>query len=311
MVNRFHFQFPASAEILLALALWGAGLWGVAAGHACILQNLYFFAWYPYILFLDGLLGRLRGRAWLRHRPGAFLRLGLWSVTVWFIFEAANLVLKNWAYVGLTAAWWLRWPGYVLAFATVLPGILLTAQVLEALGAWGGVRGRPLGAGLAWQPLSLLLGTASLVLPLAFPRYAFPLVWVAFFFLLDPFSALLGGDSLIARFLAGERRQHLCLLAAGLICGLWWEFWNSLATAKWVYTLPVLNFCKIFEMPVLGYLGFLPFALEAAVMYNFAKALEARVLTTPARRRRAWLVQGAFWLLMAAALDAWTVISYQ
>jgi hypothetical protein len=311
MVNRFHFQFPASAEILLALALWGAGLWGVAAGHADILQNLYFFAWYPYILFLDGLLGRLQGRAWLRHRPGAFLRLGLWSVTVWFIFEAANLVLKNWGYVGLTAAWWLRWPGYVLAFATVLPGILLTAQVLETLGAWGGVRGRPLRTGLAWQPLSLLLGTASLVLPLAFPRYAFPLVWVAFFFLLDPLTALLGGDSLITRFLKGERRQHLCLLTAGLICGLWWEFWNSLATAKWVYTLPVLNFCKIFEMPVLGYLGFLPFALEAAVMYNFAKALEARVLTSPQRRRRAWLVQGAFWFLMCAALDAWTVISYQ
>ena len=300
-----------SWEIWLALGLWAAGLGGVAQGNHYILQYLYFFAWYPYLLFLDGLLLRFTGKSWLRHRPREFLRLCFWSVTVWLIFEAANLVLKNWAYVGLTSVGWLRWPGYALGFATVLPGILLTAQVLMALGAWGGVRGRPRKEGLAWEPFSLLVGTGFLVLPLTFPRYAFPLIWGAFFFLLDPLVALLGGRSLIARFLQGKRREHLCLLAAGGLCGLWWEAWNSLATAKWVYTLPVLNFWKVFEMPVLGYLGFLPFALEVAVMYNFLKALEARVLTTAPRRRRATLVQGAFWILMFAALDAWTVISFQ
>jgi hypothetical protein len=305
-------NLPGGAwEIWLALGLWAAGLWGAVTGHKDIQQYLYFFAWYPYLLFLDGLLFRLEGKSWLRQRPREFLRLGGWSVTVWLIFEAANLALKNWAYVGLTSVRWLRWGGYALAFATVLPGILLTAQVLMALGAWKGRRGRPLAPGRAWEPLSLLGGTAFLVLPLTFPRYAFPLIWGAFFLLLDPLVALLGGPSLIKRFLEGERREHLCFLAAGGLCGLWWEAWNFLATAKWVYTLPVLNFWKVFEMPLPGYLGFLPFALEAAVMYNFLQALEDRVWTTPARRRRAALAQGAFWVLMFAALDACTVISYQ
>jgi hypothetical protein len=99
-------------------------------------------------------------------------------------------------------------------------------------------------------------------------------------------------------------------LAAGLICGLWWEAWNYFAITKWVYTLPVLNFWKVFEMPLLGFLGFPPFALECAVMYNFLKALDDRVLTTPRRQRNAWLIQVAFWLVMFAAMDAWTVISY-
>ena len=137
------------------------------------------------------------------------------------------------------------------------------------------------------------------------------LVWGAGFFLLDPFVKLLGGRSLIQAWLDGERREHLCLLAAGLLCGLWWEAWNYPAAAKWVYTLPVLNFGKIFEMPVLGYLGFAPFALESAVMYNFMRALDERVLVTAQRCRYAILIQLAFWLVMFAALDARTVISFQ
>jgi len=286
------------------------GLWGIISGQKALLQYLYFFAWYPYIVFLDGLLFRLQGQSWLLNQPRALLQMFFWSISVWLIFEALNLVLKNWGYVAVVPIGWVRWGGYLLAFATVLPGVLLTAQVLDALGAFQGLKARPFTLG-AWQPASLLVGTAFLVLPLVFPRYAFPLVWGAFFFLLDPFCELLGGDSLIVRFVQGERREHLCLLAAGLICGLWWESWNYFAITRWVYTLPVLNFGKVFEMPFLGYLGFPPFALEAAVMYNFLRVLDERVLTTPKRRRNALLVHGAFWLVMFAAMDACTVISYQ
>lgn len=50
---------------------------------------------------------------------------------------------------------------------------------------------------------------------------------------------------------------------------------------------------------------------RGAVMYNFMQALDERVLTTPRQKRNAWLVQLVFWLVMFAALDAWTVISYQ
>jgi hypothetical protein len=305
-----HLRYLANIEIALALAGWAAGLWGIWRGEAIILQYLYFFAWYPYIAFLDGLLFRLRNHSWLLTQPRKFLQMFFWSVTVWLIFEALNLALKNWGYVAVTPIGWVRWAGYALAFATVLPGVLLTAQVIDALGAWKGLKARPFNPG-NWQPVSLMVGAACLILPLVFPRYAFPLVWGAFFFLLDPFCDLWGGPSLIARFAAGERREHLCLLAAGLVCGLWWEAWNYFAITKWVYIFPVLNFAKVFEMPVLGFLGFPPFALEGAVMVNFLMALDDRVLTTPRRRRYALLVQGAFWLLMFAAMDAWTVISYQ
>jgi hypothetical protein len=305
-----NLRYLANLELALALAGWAIGLWGMGRGDKLILQYLYFFAWYPFIVFLDGVLFRLRGDAWILTRPRQFLKMLFWSVTVWLVFEALNLYLKNWGYVGVIPIGWLRWGGYAVAFATVLPGVLFTAQILEALGAFKGIKGRPFNPG-AWQPASLLLGVALLILPLTFPRYAFPLIWGAFFFLLDPFCWLWGGDSLIARFAGGERRQHLCLLAAGLICGVWWEAWNWFALTRWVYTLPVLNCAKVFEMPLPGYLGFPPFALEAAVMYNFLNALDERILITPRRRRFSYALQLAFWILMFAAMDGWTVISYQ
>jgi hypothetical protein len=305
-----NLRYLANLELILALAGWAVGLWGIITGQQAILSYLYFFAWFPYIACLDGLLFHLRGRNWLLDRPRDFFQLFLWSTTVWLVFEALNLVLHNWGYVAAAPSGWVRWGGYAVAFATVMPGIFLTAQVLEALGTFRNRQARAINLG-PWQPVSLLLGLALLILPLVIPRYAFPLIWGAFFFLLDPFCWLLGGESLIARFAGGERREPLCLLAAGLICGLWWEAWNWFAITKWVYTLPVLNFWKVFEMPLLGFLGFPPFALECAVMYNFLKVLDERVLTTPRQRRRAWLIQAAFWLVMFAALDAWTVLSYQ
>lgn len=303
-----HYQ--ALGQIILALVIWTAALVGVSWGWEPFSTWLFHFAWWPLLLFLDGLLIRLQGHSVLFNGPGRLLRWCGWSVTIWLVFEAFNLILHNWRYVGLVPDWRLRWPGYVLAFATVGPGILLAARVLQALGAWRSAQGRPRYLG-TWQPPVLLAGVALLILPLIQPKYAFPLIWVAPILLLDPCCELLGGPSLIARWLAGERREHLCLVTAGLLCGVWWELWNYPAVAKWVYSLPILNFGKIFEMPALGYLGFLPFALEVAVLYNFFQALDDRVLTTTRARRLAWMLQGAFWILMFWAIDTWTVISFR
>ena len=67
----------------------------------------------------------------------------------------------------------------------------------------------------------------------------------------------------------GSLRKFYLLLLGGFICGVLWEFWNYWALAKWVYTIPLVGKLKIFEMPLLGYIGFPPFAVECYVMYNF------------------------------------------
>jgi hypothetical protein len=65
----------------------------------------------------------------------------------------------------------------------------------------------------------------------------------------------------------------LSLMLAGYICGFFWEFWNYWAYTKWYYTVPILQNIKVFEIPVVGFLAYGPFALELYVMYNFVRLL--------------------------------------
>jgi hypothetical protein len=73
----------------------------------------------------------------------------------------------------------------------------------------------------------------------------------------------MAGRPSLMRFTADrDWRMVLILFAATLCCGFFWEMWNMYSWPKWIYTFPYLNQCKIFEMPVAGYLGYLPFGLE-------------------------------------------------
>ena len=83
-------RYLANLEIALALTGWAVGLWGIIGSEKIILQYLYFFAWYPYIACLDGVLFRLRGNSWLLTRPRQFLQMLFWSITVWLVFEACR-----------------------------------------------------------------------------------------------------------------------------------------------------------------------------------------------------------------------------
>jgi hypothetical protein len=40
--------------------------------------------------------------------------------------------------------------------------------------------------------------------------------------------------------------------------------WNFYSLAKWKYSIPFVERFHLFEMPILGYAGYLPFGLECA-----------------------------------------------
>jgi hypothetical protein len=124
---------------------------------------------------------------------------------------------------------------------------------------------------------SIALGAAMLAWPLLWPSpYLAAPVFLGFIFLLDPINQWLGGESLANDVRAGDYRRLTNLLLSGLLCGILWEFWNYWASAKWHYTVPIMEHLKIFEMPVPGYLGFPAFALECFTMYVFVRTLWLR-----------------------------------
>lgn len=101
-------------------------------------------------------------------------------------------------------------------------------------------------------------------------------LWVGLIYLLDPINRWMGGPSLLADWRAGRYGRTAALMLGGATCGLLWEFWNYWAVAKWTYHLPFLGALeqyRYFEMPLLGFLGFLPFACECWVMANTILAL--------------------------------------
>ena len=97
---------------------------------------------------------------------------------------------------------------------------------------------------------------------LAFPRQAFPLVWTWGVFALDPLCTRLGQRSFAADLSRGDWRPWISLWAGGLLCGFFWELWNFWSYPKWIYHVPYVGVAKVFEMPLLGYLGYFPFAME-------------------------------------------------
>lgn len=229
----------------------------------------YIFAWWSYILIVDGLVYRCKGNSLIINRTGEFLLLVPWSVFIWLIFEAFNLYIKNWHYVRIIDIHWLRWLGYFMAYGTVLPGLFETTELLETAGLYKKSQIRALSPTRKWYGPFVFLGLAFFILPVIWPRYFFPLVWGCFIFLLEPLNHHFGGRSLMRDWEEGSIRKFYLLLTAGFICGILWELWNFWAGSKWIYTVPFVGRLKIFEMPIAGYLGFPPFAVESYVMYNF------------------------------------------
>jgi hypothetical protein len=231
-------------------------------------------AWTGYILLVDAIVWTRRGSSLIRNAPAELVFLAIVSIPLWLVFEFYNLFIDSWDYLNLPDPP-LRYFGYAWAFATICPAIFETADLVNTVRARASDRRRAVLTRMSGaQVASLVAGLVMLILPFIWPSpwLAAP-VWLGFIFLLDPINARLGADSLFAGHEGVWSRRAGSLMLAGLICGFLWEFWNYWARARWVYNVPILPDIKIFEMPVLGYLGFPAFALECFTMYVFARRL--------------------------------------
>ena len=278
-------------------------------------------AWWPYIMIADGLVYRRKGGSFLTRCPGEFVLLLPWSVCIWLVFELFNVVLNNWHYLLVPENIFQRWAGYALCYATVLPGLFETMDLLDAYGLFGKSQVRPISNSTNWYAPFVVTGLLFLTLSLLWPQFFFPLVWGIFIFLLEPLNHHLGSRSLMREWQQGTLRTFFLLLVAGAICGLLWEFWNFWAFTKWKYTVPYVGWLKVFEMPLLGFLGFPPFAVECYVMVSTISLLrQGRSWQDPtkpisqARPVRSILVGSAlvvFCLFAFHQIDVHTVASWR
>ncbi|MFN0009104.1 MAG: DUF4332 domain-containing protein [Planctomycetota bacterium] len=260
------------ARILVLLSTGILGLGQVALWLAIepLATWSYDLSWWALIFLADAVTCLRTGSSLFLARPRAFLVLAFWSGAFWLVFECVNLRLQNWYYVGIPRDLATRTLGVYFAFATVLPGVL---GIHTLLGAFASPHRRPPPRNAPSPRARALLtacGAAFLVLPLLFPSVAYPLIWGAPFLLLEPWLSTRDERSLLSRWRGGDRGPLYRLLLAGALCGAIWEFWNWRSPAKWIYTVPLFEEGKLFEMPYLGFVGFIPFALGC---HSAARAL--------------------------------------
>jgi len=227
--------------------------------------------WLAYIVVMNALTFRRTGRSPLTHQARSYLTLFPISAVFWWFFEYLNRFVQNWHYVGLST---LTAEEYVcramLPFATVLPAFAATRAWLASYPC--------LTTGLtSWRPpiirhphrlawLTLLLAATGLAGISLWPEYLFPLLWISPLIIIGAIRGLNGTPTLLNDPGRGDWRRLIQAAAAALVCGFFWEMWNVLSLEKWIYTVPFVARFHIFEMPLLGYTGYLPFGIECALI---------------------------------------------
>ena len=198
------------------------------------------------------------------------------SALFWWYFEYLNRFVHNWYYLGVETLS----PGqYVLfatlPFSTVLPAVLSTHELLKTY--------PKLSAGLteykkislpvrkvAALPVLLLAGLGLLGIGI-YSEYLYPLIWISPLIIITSIQHLTGRQTIFSPITEGNWQRIFLLAISALICGFFWEMWNIYSFAKWEYSIPFVQRFHIFEMPLLGYAGYLPFGLECGIIADLNK----------------------------------------
>ncbi|QRO00637.1 hypothetical protein JRI60_17165 [Archangium violaceum] len=226
--------------------------------------------WLAYILVINALTYRRTGRCMLMDRPRFFLMLFPVSATFWWFFEYLNRFVQNWYYVGtdLTAPEYF-WAA-TLPFATVLPAVLGTQEWLRSFP-------RLEGSFASFHPIRFSHPRLAAVVVLSisglglagigvWPDFLFPLLWVSPVLILVSLQALRGERHVLSDVATGDWRLVVSAALASVLCGFFWEMWNVHSLNKWIYSVPYVHRFLVFEMPLLGFAGYLPFGLECAAL---------------------------------------------
>lgn len=235
----------------------------------------FFPLWLGYCLAIDGLVFRRTGTSLLTRSPRKYTGLFLISAPAWWIFELFNLRTQNWAYLGaeiFTPFEYAFWT--TLSFSTVIPAVFGSAELFTSFHFVKRLkRGLVIGTDKRTTRTFFIFGWLMLTLLLVWPNIFFGFIWLSLYFILEPINVWLGNRSLAYTTQRGDWRPVIALWLGVLLTAFFWEMWNYYSYPKWIYHVPLGDWLHVFEMPLLGYGGYLPFALELYALYHFAIGL--------------------------------------
>ena len=257
--------------LLLAGIFWGLN-WGLEGPRT---YWGFFPMWLGYCLTVDGLVYWRTGTSLLTRSWQKYIGLFLISAPAWWLFEGINWRLQNWHYLGIEL--FSRWDFNLwstLSFTTVMPAVFGTAELVSSFDFWKRVAPGPrISPDRKTTLIFFTAGWAMFGLMWVWPEIFFPFAWISVYFILEPLNTWLGHRSLAVYTARRNWRPVLALWLGVLVTGFFWEMWNILSYPKWIYNVPWGDCCHIFEMPLLGYGGYLPFSLELFALYHLVMGI--------------------------------------
>jgi hypothetical protein len=261
------FPFYGWIGILLVIVFWYLNwfLTGLRTDWA------FFSLWLGFCLTIDGIVFLRRGTSLLKRNVKKYILLFLISAPVWWLFEAFNSVTQNWFYDGKQYFTDLQF--FILAtisFSTVIPAVFESA---ELAGTFKWINNLNLSKKLEptnkFLAIVFITGLVTLLMEIIFPKIFYPFIWITIYFIVEPINVKLKNRNLFNCTNEGNWKPIISLIIGCLICAFFWEMWNYYSYPKWYYYLPMVNFLHVFEMPLLGFIGYIPFSLELYSVYNF------------------------------------------
>jgi hypothetical protein len=257
--------------IILIIVFWYLN-WGLSGLRT---DWAFFPLWLGFCLTVDAVVYIIKGTSLIKRNAKRYILLFVISVPVWWLFELFNSLTQNWFYDGKQYFSDLQF--FILAsisFSTVIPAVF---EASELAGTFRWIRNLRPHKKLEPSPKVIrsfvILGLASLALEIIFPKVFYPFIWITVYFLIEPLNIKMNNLTLLRYTKEGNWKPVISLWTGCLICAFFWEMWNYDSYPKWYYHLPMVNFLHVFEMPLLGYIGYIPFSLELFAVYNLVKGL--------------------------------------
>ncbi len=232
--------------------------------------HTFFPLWLCWIICVNALTYRASGQCLMLKSPFRFSALFFASTGFWWIFEYLNRFVGNWYYSGTRYSAGTYFVLATLSFSTVLPAVeSMKDYLLTFPGFSDGFKDMPCLKPLEYSRAGVCLaGISSLLLLLTsvFPDRLFFLIWVCPFFIFLGCLIFFGKPHAFDGVKKGDYTLVAAYASASLVCGFFWEMFNFYSLAKWQYSIPYVQVLHLFEMPILGYAGYLPFGIECGLI---------------------------------------------
>jgi len=283
-------NIPLPIWFWVGLVVWGVTLfvlWAKFQEPRWLLNWAYIPLFWGFTLMVDGWVYiRAHRNSLLSRSPREIIGIGLAATSGWMLFEYLNFFVdENWFYPKGDIIPEDEFTVYaVLGSSGLMPAVFEIYNLMNTFPAFRHRydRGPKLSASKTTRTVMLLLSLAAMFCVSFFPEVMFGALWICpliiFAIVLEnfgiwtPFTPIKHGNW--SPFL----KYSLCYVIYGFLLE-WWNFFNSThdpanpanintyTPAHWVYSIPYISKFHVFEMPVLGYMGYLPFGAYCAVWW--------------------------------------------